>query len=66
MERPFLQGLGELLVICRAGGIVAAHAAGDVMGDGLERDAAGLFALGAAADPVRDHHQQGEPLALRP
>ena len=60
-----LERVVELLVVGRAGGIVAAHAAGDVLGDRLERDLAGLASFGPAAHAVGDHGEEREPLAVR-
>jgi hypothetical protein len=59
--RGLLEGIHELGVR-RVGGIVAAHAPGDVLGGYLDREAARLFAPAATADAVGHHGKEGDPV----
>jgi hypothetical protein len=63
LERALLQRGEELAVVGGVGGVVRSHAAGDVAGHRLERDAARLRAPVPGPDAVGHHHQQRHPLA---
>ena len=56
------QGIGERGVLVSIGGVVGLDALGDVIGDALDGEAAGLFARLGAAHTIGDHGHEGESL----